>query len=376
MSEAWVSRIALHKTIDLLRTKIQARAREQAFARLSVPPETDPELGRLLHARTAALPPRLRGFYVLHYEQGLSEHEIAARLASLSRECSLARPLLSTTSTWRDAAGEGEKTMKGLIVSLVPRLQPRQGWRAVLVPLLLWGISWSMLPEEKPAGVSVATKVVPRSFVDGEPVQIYVTLKADSLKGVRLQTVAPPGFVVDRPLLEFSLTYAGTEATEILNVYRRAGAPVAAGNVAIVIRILVPRNGSFGEVAAQVLEVEYAPQLATTTYLVLGCVGIFLGYGLRFLVKALSEAGPVAAAQALRAMQLSAPPVTEPIKAFVLRHYVLVDLTVTLLIGLLVLVSMMQQGRPPQGGAFWHSSLVLGTGLGFLTNSDLLLKIR
>ena len=38
------------------------------------------EIDHLLHAKAASLPPKLKAFYALHYQQGLSEREIVRRM--------------------------------------------------------------------------------------------------------------------------------------------------------------------------------------------------------------------------------------------------------------------------------------------------------
>jgi DNA-directed RNA polymerase specialized sigma24 family protein len=45
-----------------------------------LPLATDPDLIHLLRARAALLPRRLHDFYLLRYEEGLSQREIAKRL--------------------------------------------------------------------------------------------------------------------------------------------------------------------------------------------------------------------------------------------------------------------------------------------------------
>jgi RNA polymerase sigma factor (sigma-70 family) len=77
----WVIHTANHKALDLLKVK-----RRLGFERfdstdgLSQAPSVDPGLRHLLRARAARLPKSLRDFYLLRYEEGLSQREIAARL--------------------------------------------------------------------------------------------------------------------------------------------------------------------------------------------------------------------------------------------------------------------------------------------------------
>lgn len=77
----WIFHTAQHKAIDLLKRKI--RLAEEGFFSDDGPTaesEFDPALRHLLRARAALLPKRLHEFYLLRYEEGLSQREIAKRL--------------------------------------------------------------------------------------------------------------------------------------------------------------------------------------------------------------------------------------------------------------------------------------------------------
>jgi RNA polymerase sigma factor (sigma-70 family) len=77
VSAALVGSIARHKAIDLVRRLARRRARRGGASPPSRNPKIDAELPHLLNLRVASLPPRLREFYALHYEQGWSQREIA-----------------------------------------------------------------------------------------------------------------------------------------------------------------------------------------------------------------------------------------------------------------------------------------------------------
>ncbi len=81
VNATWVFHAAINKAQDFLR-KRRSRAREISFS-TELRSETstpNPELLRLLRARVALLPPRLRRFYFLKYRAGLTERQIAKRL--------------------------------------------------------------------------------------------------------------------------------------------------------------------------------------------------------------------------------------------------------------------------------------------------------
>lgn len=81
VNATWVFRTASHKAVDFLKWRTRV-ADERTFWKATVarPVSGDPELWCLLRACAARLPPRLREFFFLRYEKGLSEREIARRL--------------------------------------------------------------------------------------------------------------------------------------------------------------------------------------------------------------------------------------------------------------------------------------------------------
>jgi RNA polymerase sigma factor (sigma-70 family) len=77
----WVFHTANHKAIDLLkRRRCLGEEELKSAERLPAKKSKDPSLLCLLRARAALLPGRLHDFYLLRYEEGLSQREIAARL--------------------------------------------------------------------------------------------------------------------------------------------------------------------------------------------------------------------------------------------------------------------------------------------------------
>jgi RNA polymerase sigma factor (sigma-70 family) len=77
---SWIFQVASHKAVDFIRRQARTRRGDRAFAGSTARPAHDLELDHLLHVRVARLPASLRKFYDLHYQQGLSEREIAERL--------------------------------------------------------------------------------------------------------------------------------------------------------------------------------------------------------------------------------------------------------------------------------------------------------
>lgn len=80
VNAAWVVRVISNKAIDIVRRARRFRACDRELAHSTTGVALEPELEHLLHACVSELPGRLREFYRLHYMEGLSEREIAARL--------------------------------------------------------------------------------------------------------------------------------------------------------------------------------------------------------------------------------------------------------------------------------------------------------
>jgi DNA-directed RNA polymerase specialized sigma24 family protein len=76
----WVFHTANHKAIDYVKRKLRHQQNALPSAETRLPSGGDPGLLPLLRACVALLPRSLRDFYVLRYEQGLSQREIAQRL--------------------------------------------------------------------------------------------------------------------------------------------------------------------------------------------------------------------------------------------------------------------------------------------------------
>ena len=77
---AWISRVAMNKAVDFIRRRTRVRACLQTIAWLAEPQCEEPDLERLLMARISELPLSVQQFYALHYKEGWSERETAARL--------------------------------------------------------------------------------------------------------------------------------------------------------------------------------------------------------------------------------------------------------------------------------------------------------
>jgi len=134
-----------------------------------------------------------------------------------------------------------------------------------------------------------------------------------------------------------------------------------------------PSAGGAEQQIIQLYPINYIPEVPLAAYFGFGLVGIFLGYWLRLFVKILSSTTPPQPAP----IAAGNPPANPgPFTSFVMKHYYAVDLSVTIAIGFLILVSLIKDGNPPDNALAWYSAVAMGVGLGLLTNSELITKLR
>jgi len=238
---------------------------------------------------------------------------------------------------------------------------------AVLV-LVLPGIARGQAP------VTLNLELMPKTVSDQSPAQLLMTIECpQKLTGAAITVVPPPGFKADPQA--FSLPDFTGKMTQT-SVIKALDSDVRPGE-----RYVIQAQGYVSSGPAsktvlvdQTLAFDYRTnQISLGTYFALGVLGILIGYWLRLLLKVLSAVSPPSPAPPGPAA--SAPGVG-PITAFVQKHYYAVDLLVTLALGFFALVAFTQGNRPPQTASFWYSAMAVGLGLGLLTNSDLLTKLR
>jgi RNA polymerase sigma factor (sigma-70 family) len=80
VNATWVMHTAQHKAVDFFKKRARLARETASEEDPSSWTDRDPALSHLLRAWATLLPKRLHDFYVLRYEEGLSQREIAKRL--------------------------------------------------------------------------------------------------------------------------------------------------------------------------------------------------------------------------------------------------------------------------------------------------------
>jgi hypothetical protein len=147
---------------------------------------------------------------------------------------------------------------------------------------------------------------------------------------------------------------------------------------------LPPANWTFvafvsdknGQLAAVTCALKYGAGLSLMYYFILGILGIAIGYSARLVVDSLNALPkPVLPAAAAAGVGGGAPDLGW-VSTFIKTHYYLMDFLVTLILGFLALVALVKDNHAPDSGLYWYSALGLGFGIGLLTNSDLVTRLR
>ncbi|HYC58657.1 MAG TPA: hypothetical protein VEK79_03745 [Thermoanaerobaculia bacterium] len=125
----------------------------------------------------------------------------------------------------------------------------------------------------------------------------------------------------------------------------------------------------------------YVPLVTLRLYFLLGVLGIAIGYFVRAAKKLLDSTQPaphrvaLAQAQAIRAAGADnvVPPSTP--QTLFWKYWYLLDFGVTVILGIVVLITLMQNGLPPTTAGYPVNAFAIGFGIGLLTNTEIITKV-
>jgi len=212
-----------------------------------------------------------------------------------------------------------------------------------------------------------------KDFDNSPSAQLLVTADVPATFGrVDIQFVSPPGFVVDPASLRFD----PQPGKRIVAVNLRRIGDVSTDEYSVLAHATALPSGSTAPPFSvdQAVNFTYTRRLQVKFYFLLGLAGSVLGYLLRIVTGVLKRI-PVPA-PALPEDGGGASAKDGPVTIFVKGHYYTVDFLASLLLAFVVLLYLMKEGHPPDSAAAWYGALLTGIGLGFLTNNDLLARIK
>jgi hypothetical protein len=228
-------------------------------------------------------------------------------------------------------------------------------------------------------------QMVPKEIVDQHQADLLITVESSqTVNNSTLQVSIGPGLQSTPQCLPVP-AFSGKVIQHV--VISRTDEPLLAGEHPLIVELTEHAPAAAGQpavsdrlcaapktkiLASQSLTFQFHPEIRLWAYLLLGMVGVGIGWLLRFFINALKSIPPPLPAPAAEAGVGGSGGFFDWLK----RHYYGVDCLVTLGIGLAVLVFMAKTGRPPEGAALPPGALATGIGLGLLTNSELLTRLR
>jgi hypothetical protein len=221
----------------------------------------------------------------------------------------------------------------------------------------------------------IAYQLRVKDFEISNSAQLLVTADIPSTSGkTDIQFVAPPGFAIEPARLGFD----PQPGKRIVAVTVRRTTDVPTSDYSILARATV-QPSTTGSLFAidQIVTFTYTNRLQIKFYFVLGLIGFILGYLLRIVTGVLKKIPPPAPLQAAGGGGGGNDGSEDgPVTTFVKKHYYVVDFLVSLVLAFIVLLYLMREGHPPDSASAWYGALLTGIGLGFLTNNDLLARIK
>jgi hypothetical protein len=237
--------------------------------------------------------------------------------------------------------------------------------------------------------VKITSALIPDGTLRRAPAQLVVTTEsAQPLTGATLKVTAPQGFAITSPggaaavdpsgstVLSLPLGSFAGRISRTVNVHiNEATAP---GQYQLLFDVIaaavagVPTTTLVHESIA----VTAAPEQPILQYFGWGLLGIVIGYALRVAIKVQATITPPALVQEAPASGQPTPTKPHWIRVLITKYYYGVDMGVTVVLGGAAMVLLLKNGHLPDGGATWYGALVLGLGLGLLTNSDLITRFK
>ena|ERR1700733_263679 len=219
------------------------------------------------------------------------------------------------------------------------------------------------------ATASIQAQLAPQNLSVNVPAILTVTVNCPApTQDETLQILAPPGFTVTPASFQLGTT-AGVKIRQFEVQTPHTYFPAANWNFLIIL------SDKTGDLANLTYSFKYEAGVSLWLYFLFGIGGIAVGYIARLVVDSLNNLPkPVIVA--------AVPPPTSGVPdlgwftKFIKAHYYLMDFFVTLVLGFLALVALVKDNHAPDSGLYWYSALGLGFGLGLLTNSDLVTRLR
>jgi hypothetical protein len=221
--------------------------------------------------------------------------------------------------------------------------------------------------DQKP---SISAEVTPSELSLNASATLTVTVDCPtSTQEQTLEVFPPPGFTVSPKT--YSLGSSAGHKTRQFEV-QGPRTYVASASWKFVV-LLSDKNGELASLSQPFI---YRSGISLIPYFVLGLLGIGTGYLARLVVDSLNSLPKPVLPAAAAAPAGGGIPNLGWFTEFMKENYYLMDFGVTVVLGFLALTALVKDNHPPESAMYWYSALGLGFGIGLLTNSDLVTRLR
>jgi hypothetical protein len=235
-----------------------------------------------------------------------------------------------------------------------------------------FGLLWTTVCTSAAQGVpSVSFSLHTKDFDNSDSAQLSITGNIPaSISKIHIEFLPGAKFSVQPASVDLDTSSTGTK---ILTAVVRRDKTALSGDYFLVAHATAMTSTSTLMSFDQQINFTYTRRLAIWNYLFLGLAGFVLGYLVRIFTTVLKAIpAPSPAPDPGSGVAAGDGPITRFVKA----HYYPVDITVSILLGLAALLYLIRDGHPPDSASAWYGALLTGFGLGFLTNNDLMARIR
>ena len=249
---------------------------------------------------------------------------------------------------------------------------------AIVIFIIVWGGNVgaqttpnAVVPPADNSKPTIEGTFIPVTFVGPDNAIFALTLRfSEPIAGAMVRLVPPDGFRVDPEVLPAT----GTAVTRLVQLRRSEGG--RGRERQLIVRIFRQENDAKKAVTViteKAFEFRYDPLMAVPQYLLMGGIGIVLGYFIRAATKQLAKTPPD---HQVERAKIQNDTTSSTARKWFVTHWYAIDFLVTLIVGTVVLVVAMKDGLPPTTAPHWHNAFGTGFALGLLTNSELLTRIR
>ena len=229
-------------------------------------------------------------------------------------------------------------------------------------------LTYGVLSED--AKPTIQAELSPKRLSVNLPATLTVSVNCPAATQDQTLLVSPPpGFTVSPTSFQLG-SGAGVKTRQFEIQTPHAYVPAANWKFLIVL------SDKSGDLASVAFPFDYGAGIALWKYFILGILGIAIGYLARLVVDSLNNLPKPVLPAATAPPGGGGVPNLGRFTNFIKNHYYLMDFFVTLVLGFLALVALVKDNHAPDSGLYWYSALGLGFGIGLLTNSDLITRLR